>query len=59
MNLTNIKQPFTEIFPGDFSGNPMQRMTPSVVLDSCSSQFKNPELIVFNEKLSKNWIRQL
>lgn len=54
MNLTHIKQPFTVIFPGDFSGNPMQRMTPKVLFSTVAPvEFKNPKLIVFNEKLSE------
>ncbi|MCE3075280.1 protein adenylyltransferase SelO [Chryseobacterium gwangjuense] len=54
MNLTSIKQPFTDLFPGDFSGNPMQRMTPKVLFSSVSpEEFKNLKLIVFNEKLSE------
>ncbi|UMQ40425.1 YdiU family protein [Chryseobacterium sp. Y16C] len=54
MNLTNIKQPFTEIFPGDFSGNPMQRMTPKVLFSTVVPvEFKSPKLIIFNEKLSE------
>lgn len=54
MNLTKIKQPFTEIFPGDFSGNPMQRMTPKVLFSTVFPvEFKNPKLIIFNEKLSE------
>jgi len=54
MNLIDIKQPFTEIFPGDFSGNPMQRMTPKVLFSTVVPvEFKKPELIIFNEKLSE------
>jgi len=54
MNLTTIKQPFTDIFPGDFSGNPMQRMTPKVLFSTVAPvEFKNPKLIIFNEKLSE------
>lgn len=54
MNLTSIKQPFTEIFPGDFSGNPLQRMTPKVLFSTVIPvEFKTPKLIIFNEKLSE------
>ncbi|KIC61695.1 protein adenylyltransferase SelO [Chryseobacterium taiwanense] len=54
MNLTNIKQPFTEVFPGDFSGNPLQRNTPKVLFSSVMPvDFKKPKLIIFNEKLSE------
>lgn len=54
MNIENIKQPFIEIFPGDLSGNTMQRNTPKVLFSIVSTVgFDHPELIAFNEKLSQ------
>lgn len=54
MNLKNIKQPFTETFPGDFSGNPVQRATPKVLFSTIDPVgFDNPELIIFNDKLAE------
>ncbi|MBD8082938.1 protein adenylyltransferase SelO [Chryseobacterium caseinilyticum] len=53
MNLNQIKQPFTEQFPGDFSGDTMQRQTPKMLFSTVEpSGFENPELIIFNQKLS-------
>jgi len=54
MNLQNIKQPFLENFPGDFSKNPIQRNTPKVLFSTIDPVgFDKPKLIVFNEKLSE------
>ena len=54
MNLDQIKQPFIENFPGDFSGNARQRQTPKVLFSTVKIKgFENPELIAFNEKLSE------
>jgi len=54
MNIENIKQPFIKIFPGDFSGNTIQRNTPKVLFSTINPVgFEKPELIVFNEKLSE------
>lgn len=54
MNIDKITQPFTEIFPGDFSGNTIQRNTPKVLFSTVEPVgFENPELIIFNEKLSE------
>ena len=54
MNLKNIKQPFIENFPGDFSKNPIQRNTPKVLFSTIDPVgFDEPKLIVFNEKLSE------
>ena len=54
MNLNQISQPFLENFPGDFSGNPMQRQTPKVLFATTKIMgFEEPELIIFNEKLSE------
>ena len=53
MNLDSIIQPFIELFPGDFSGNLMQRQTPKVLFATIpTEQFEQPELIHFNENLS-------
>lgn len=54
MNLSQISQPFLKQFPGDFSGNPMQRQTPGFLFATVDlAEFKNPELLIFNEKLSE------
>ncbi|MFC7346509.1 YdiU family protein [Chryseobacterium zhengzhouense] len=54
MNIDKITQPFIDVFPGDFSENPMQRNTPKVLFSTVNPVgFNNPELIVFNEKLSE------
>lgn len=54
MNIENIKQPFIKIFPGDFSGNTMQRNTPKVLFSTIESAvFNHPQVIAFNEKLSE------
>lgn len=53
MNLDQIKQPYLDLFPGDLSGNKMQRQTPKVLFSATEiAQFENPGLIIFNEKLS-------
>lgn len=54
MNIDQITQPFIGIFPGDFSGNPMQRNTPKVLFSTVNPVgFDNPKLIAFNQKLSE------
>lgn len=54
MNFHKIQQPFTNIFPGDFSGNTMQRQTPEVLFSTVNpSEFENPELLIFNHKLAE------
>lgn len=54
MNIENIEQPFIKKFPGDFSGNMMQRNTPKVLFSTVNpAGFEHPELIIFNEKLSQ------
>lgn len=54
MNLSSIKQPFIERFPGDFSGNLMQRQTPGVLFATVNpAGFEHPELIHFNKELSE------
>jgi uncharacterized protein YdiU (UPF0061 family) len=54
MNIEQIRQPFTDIFPGDLSGNTMQRNTPKVLFVSVQpAGFDNPKLIAFNKNLSE------
>ncbi|MGG5209167.1 protein adenylyltransferase SelO [Chryseobacterium sp. MIQD13] len=54
MNIEQIRQPFTDIFPGDLSGNPMQRNTPKVLFATIDpAGFSTPKLIAFNEALSE------
>lgn len=54
MNIANITQPFIKKFPGDFSGNLMQRNTPKVLFSTVApAGFDHPQLIAFNEKLSE------
>lgn len=54
MNIEKIRQPFIKIFPGDFSGNTMQRNTPQVLFSTVSPVgFTGQQLIAFNETLSK------
>lgn len=54
MNLDKIRQPFTEIFPGDFSGNLQQRQTPKVLFSTVETAgFPNAELLLFNEELAQ------
>lgn len=54
MNLDQIKQPFLEKFPGDFSGNQQQRQTPKVAFATTEiNGFENAELLIFNERLSE------
>lgn len=54
MNIENIQQPFIKKFPGDFSGNTMQRNTPKVLFSTVKpAGFDHPKLIAFNEKLSE------
>lgn len=53
MKLDLITQKFTKLFPGDFSGNTMQRQTPDVMFCLVKpADFINTELIDFNEDLS-------
>lgn len=53
MKLELITQKFTKLFPGDLSGNTMQRQTPDVLFCSVRpADFINTELIDFNEDLS-------
>ncbi len=54
MNLQNITQQYLDIFPGDFTGNPVQRQTPKVLFSTVNTVgFENPELILFNDPLSQ------
>lgn len=53
MKIENIQQPFIKNFPGDFSGNTMQRNTPKVLFSTVNpAGFDHPSLIAFNENLS-------
>lgn len=53
MKLNLITQKFTKLFPGDLSGNTMQRQTPEVIFCSVKpADFIKTELIDFNENLS-------
>lgn len=54
MNLDQITQQYLDLFPGDFSGNKMQRQTPKILFATTEiAHFENPDLIIFNEKLSE------
>ncbi len=54
MNIEKITQPFIKKFPGDFSGNPIQRNTPKVLFATIApAGFDHPKRIAFNEKLSE------
>lgn len=54
MNIEQIKQPFTDIFPGDHSDNPMQRNTPKVLFATVKpAGFNGPKLIAFNPDLAE------
>ncbi|PQA94527.1 hypothetical protein B0A69_08660 [Chryseobacterium shigense] len=54
MNIEQIKQPFTDIFPGDLSDNPMQRNTPKVLFSTVKpAGFNAPERIAFNADLAE------
>ncbi|MBW8361750.1 MAG: YdiU family protein [Kaistella sp.] len=54
MNLNSIMQRFTEMFPGDFSGNNMQRQTPKILFAAVKpAGFPHPELLDFNENLAE------
>ena len=55
MNIDRITQKFIETFPGDFSGNPMQRQTPKVLFSTVEPVgFANPKLIAYNDQLSED-----
>lgn len=54
MNINKISQHFTKIFPGDFSGNRMQRQTPDALFCTVQpAEFEKNKLIDFNENLSE------
>lgn len=54
MNFQNITQQYLKEFPGDFSNNLAQRQTPKVLFATVTPEnFENPELLIFNEKLSE------
>lgn len=49
-----LTQRYLELFPSDFSDNPMQRQTPNVLSATVRPiGFENPKVLVFNEKLAK------
>lgn len=53
MNLKSITNHFIQLFPGDFSGNTMQRQTPDVLFCTVKpADFGTTKLIDFNEILS-------
>ncbi|PIF43600.1 uncharacterized protein YdiU (UPF0061 family) [Chryseobacterium sp. 52] len=54
MNIEQIRQPFTDLFPGDLSNNPMQRNTPKVLFATVQpAGFEGSGLIAFNNALSE------
>lgn len=54
MKLNLITQKYTKLFPGDFSGNTMQRQTPDVMFCTVKpADFETTELIDFNENLAQ------
>ena len=54
MTISKINSPFITKFSGDFSENLRQRQTPKVVFCTVKpTGFENPELLIFNEKLSE------
>ena len=54
MELNLITQKFTKLFPGDWSGNTIQRQTPEVMFCTVKPpDFNDSLLIDFNEKLSE------
>lgn len=53
MNLDKISSPFTELFPGDQSGNPRQRQTPKVLFASTNiAGFPEADLLILNDRLA-------
>lgn len=53
MNLSEIKHPFIDSFPGDLSGNTMQRQTKKILFTTViPSEFPEPSLIHFNKDLA-------
>ena len=54
MNLDKITQRYLELFPGDFSGNPVQRQTPNFFFALTDIYgFKKAQLLHFNENLAE------
>ena len=54
MNVKDIKHPFTDRFPGDFSGNTMQRQTKNIVFTTVKPvEFSDYSLLHFNENLAE------
>lgn len=54
MKLQNITQQYFDLFPGDFSGNPVQRQTPGVLFATTDIYgYNKATLLHFNETLSE------
>ncbi|MGB4448448.1 MAG: YdiU family protein [Cloacibacterium sp.] len=54
MNLDKITQRYLDLFPGDFSGNPVQRQTPNFFFALTDIYgFKKAQLLHFNENLAE------
>ena len=54
MNLDKITQRYFDLFPGDFSGNPVQRQTPNFFFALTDIYgFKKAQLLHFNENLAE------
>ncbi len=54
MKTDQITQQYLKIFPGDFSGNTVQRQTPKILFCTVNpAEFPAPKLLIFNEKLSE------
>ena len=54
MNLNKITQQYLEIFPGDFSGNIVQRQTPKMMFAKVEPVgFPDAKIIDFNENLAE------
>ena len=54
MNLDKITQRYFDLFPGDFSGNPVQRQTPNFFFALTDIYgFKKAQLLHFNESLAE------
>lgn len=54
MNISKIQQPFLSEFPGDFSGNLMQRQTPKMLFAAVPpAGFPEAQLLLFNKKLAE------
>ena len=59
MNLDKITQRYLEFFPGDLSGNPMQRQTPNFLFALTEIYgFKKAQLLHFNETLADEEVKE-